>query len=150
MMKKITLIAASFLVLLPGIVKADEFSLYGVKMGMPKEEVNALWTFSEADGYQIPESVLLNVIPEFDHRNRLYRLNFTIPIPLLDQYPGPYVTTAFQKAFQELYSTADQVVSIRTGRGTADITLTQKPLLESYNEHVKAQMLIQLPILLRP
>jgi hypothetical protein len=117
---------------------------------MPKEEVNALWTFSEADGYQIPESVLLNVIPEFDHRNRLYRLNFTIPIPLLDQYPGPYVTTAFQKAFQELYSTADQVVSIRTGRGTADITLTQKPLLESYNEHVKAQMLIQLPILLRP
>jgi hypothetical protein len=150
MMKKITLIAASFLVLLPGIVKADEFSLYGVKMGMPKEEVNALWTFSEADGYQIPESVLLNVIPEFDHRNRLYRLNFTIPIPLLDQYPGPYVTTAFQKAFQELYSTADQVASIRTGRGTADITLTQKPLLESDNEHVKAQMLIQLPILLRP
>ncbi len=150
MMKKITLIAASLLVLLPGIVRGDEFSLYGVKMGMPKEEVNALWTFSEADGYQIPDSVLLNVIPEFDHRNRLYRLNFTIPIPLLDQYPGPYVTTAFQKAFQELYSTADQVVSIRTGRGTADITLTQKPLLESYNEHVKAQMLIQLPILLRP
>ena len=150
MMKKITLIAASLLLLLPGIVRGDEFSLYGVKMGMPKEEVNALWTFSEADGYQIPDSVLLNVIPEFDHRNRLYRLNFTIPIPLLDQYPGPYVTTAFQKAFQELYSTADQVVSIRTGRGTADITLTQKPLLESYNEHVKAQMLIQLPILLRP
>ena len=149
-MKKIILIAATFLVLLPGIVKGDEFSLYGVKMGMPKEEVSALWTYSEIDGYQIPDSVLRNVTTEFDHRNRLYRLNFTIPIPLLDQYPSPYVTTAFQKAFQELYSTADQVVSIRTGRGTADITLTNKTLLESYNEHVRAQMLIQLPILLRP
>ena len=149
-MKKMALLAVAFLVLLPGLVKADEFSLYGVKMGMPKEEIDTLWSVSGVDGYQILDSVILKLVPEFDHRNRLYRLNFTVPIPLLDQYPAPYVMTAFQKAIQELYGTTEQVVSIRTGRGAADITLTSKPLLESYNEHIRSQMLMQLPTLLKP
>jgi len=149
-MKKLIILAVAFLVLLPGFVKADEFSLYGVKMGMTKEKIDTLWAVSGVDEYQIPDSVLLKIVPEFDHRNRLYRLSFTAPIPLLDQYPAPYVMTIFQKAIQELYGTADHVISIRTGRGAADITLTSKSLLESYNEHIRSQMLILLPTLLKP
>ena len=41
-MKKIVLLAVTFLVLLPGLVKADGFSLYGVKMGMMETEVETL------------------------------------------------------------------------------------------------------------
>ena len=149
-MKKMAFLTSVLLILVSGVAKADEFSLYGVKMGMTKTEVETHWTLSEVDGYQIPNSVVLNLTPEFDHRDRLYRLSFTVPIPLLDQYPGPYVTTAFQKAVQERYGTPDQVVSIRSGRGAADITVTGKSLLESYNNHITVQMLMQLNLLLKP
>jgi hypothetical protein len=149
-MKKMALLAVAFMILLPGLAVAEEFSLFGVKMGMERTEVETHWNRLDNDQYLLEDSILLNLLPEFDHRDRLYRLNFTVPIPLLDQYPAPYVMTAFQKAVQELYGTDDQVVSIRTGRGAADITLTSKPLLESYNEHIRSQMLMQLPTILKP
>lgn len=149
-MKKLILFAAAIMFLMPNLAKADEFGLYGVKMGMPKEEVDTHWTYSKIEGYQIPDSVVLKLSPEFDHRNRLYRLSFSVPIPLMDQYPGANATTAFQRAVQDLYGTVDQAVSIRTGRGAADITVTSKPLLESYNKHIETQMRMNLQQLLKP
>lgn len=149
-MKKNFLVTISIFLLLPGGIRAEEFSLYGVKMGMLKEEIDTSWTLGEEGAYQIPDSLILNVGPEFDHRNRLYRLSFTVPIPLLDQYPSSYVATAFQRAVQELYGTADQIVSIRTGRGTADITITSKTLQDSYNDHIRTQILMQLPLIMNP
>jgi len=141
------LIFAVSLVSTPAL--ADDFSLFGVSMGMPRAEVETHWQKSGNGDYQIPDSLIFNILPEFDHRDRLYRISFSMPIPLLDQYPGAYVTTAFQKVVQEQFGKGDQSLSIRTGRGTADITLTDKPLLDSFNEHIQAQMLMQLPTILK-
>ncbi|MDF1525473.1 MAG: hypothetical protein RRA15_09235 [bacterium] len=149
-MKKMALLAVAFLVLLPGLVKADEFSLYGVKMGMARAEVETHWQKLDEDKYHIEDSILMNVMPEFDHMDRLYQLSFSIPIPLLDQHPGPYVTTTFQDLIQERWASDDQIVSLRTGRGNAGIMITSKHLQVEYTGHIRTQMELQLGILLKP
>jgi hypothetical protein len=140
-------LAASLAV--PTQALSQSFSLFGVTMGMEKAALENIWIKGEENSYQIPGSVLFKVIPEFDHRNQMYRLSFSTPIPLLDQYPGPYAATAFQQAVQEKWGSGEIVVSIRTGRGIADITLTSKPLLDGYNKHIKAQMEFQLQSILQ-
>jgi hypothetical protein len=135
---------------MPPDASGEGFSLFGVKMGMPQEEVDTVWQRLETGDYYIDGSVLINLVPEFDHRNRLYRLSFSAPIPLLDQHPGTYVTTAFQESVQELWASDDLAVSLRTGRGGADITLTSKSLQKGYANHVRAQMMIRLTDILRP
>lgn len=140
-------ITASFT--FPSLTMAEDFSLFGVTMGMEKSALENIWVKGEENSYQVPGSVLLKVIPEFDHRDRMYRLTFSTPIPLLDQYPGQYATTAFQQVVQERWGKGELVVSIRTGRGIADITLTSKPLQEEYNQHIKAQMEFQLRTILQ-
>jgi hypothetical protein len=140
-------IAASLTV--PTQAWAEKFSLFGVTMGMEKAALENIWIKGEENNYQVPGSVLFKVIPEFDHRNQMYRLSFSTPIPLLDQYPGPYAATAFQQAVQEKWGSGEIIISIRTGRGIADITLTSKPLQDEYNKHIKAQMEFQLQSILR-
>ena len=149
-MKKSLLIIICSLFLTTGIARAEEFSLYGVTMGMTREEINAHWQKLENGKYIIDGSVLMNITPEFDHRNRLYKLSFTIPIPLLDEHPVPYVTTSFQDLIQDRWASDDLITNIRTGRGVAGIMLTSKPLQTEYEEHIHKQMLLQLGVLLKP
>ncbi len=141
-------IAASLTV--PTQAWAEKFSLFGVTMGMTRGEVDNAWQKLETGEYYIDGSSLINLVPEFDHRDRLYRLSFSTPIPLLDQHPGAYVTTAFQESVQERWASDNLAVSLRTGRGSADVTLTSKPLQAEYSDHVRAQMKIRLIDLLKP
>ena len=149
-MKKIVLLAVTFLVLLPGLVKADGFSLYGVKMGMMETEVETHWKKLEANQYMVEGSMLLNILPVFDHRGRLYKVSFSMPVPLLDQYPSSYATSAFQELVQKRWDDPDLVVSLRTGRGTADLSLTSKSLDQEFSDHVRTQMQVHLSTLLKP
>ena len=149
-MKKITLLTAALMILLAGVAIADEFSLYGVKMGMAKTEIETHWNKLEENQYMIEGSILLNILPEFDHRDRLYKLRFSVPIPLLDQYPGTYATSAFQELAQKRWDDPDLIVSLRTGRGVADVSLTSRSLEKELADHVRAQMQIHLSTLLKP
>jgi hypothetical protein len=149
-MKKILLITISVLLLLPGMIRAEDFSIYGVSMGMTRADVDARWEKLENDKYHIKDSILMNVLPEFDHEDKLYRLSFSIPIPLLDQHPGTYVTTAFQDLVQERWAGDDQIVNLRTGRGKADIMITSRHLQTEYTNHIRTQIQLQLGILLKP
>ncbi|MDF1535195.1 MAG: hypothetical protein P1S46_01675 [bacterium] len=145
----LALIIATGMTITPD-ASAEGFSLFGVKMGMVQEAVNAAWQQLETGDYYIEGSALINLVPEFDHRNRLYRLSFSTPIPLLDQHPGTYVTTAFQESIQELWASDDLAVSLRTGRGSADISLTSKSLQKEYADHVRAQMKARITDIFRP
>ena len=82
----------AFAILLPTVSMAADFSLFGVKMGMPKEEISKTWTKLESGEYIIENSALFNIQTEFDHRERLYKLSFSAPVG--DQYPGHLVSTA--------------------------------------------------------
>jgi len=128
-----------FMILLPTASVAADFSLFGVKMGMTKEEINNTWTKLESGEYVIENSALFNIQPEFDHRNRLYKVIFSAPVG--DQYPGHLVTTALQKLVQDLWA-SDRTLSVgtRSGRGMVEITITSKKLLDDYVTHIKAQL----------
>ena len=149
-MKKIVLLTAAILILVSGMASAEEFSLYGVKMGMTETELETHWNKLDDNQYIIEGSTLLNILPEFDHRQRLYKLRFSTPIPLLDQYPGAYATSAFQELAQKRWEDPDLIVSLRTGRGIADISLTSRSLDQEFAEHVKVQMQVHLSTLLKP
>ncbi|UCG38832.1 MAG: hypothetical protein JSV00_00935, partial [bacterium] len=64
--------------------------------------------------------------------------------------PPGFVTTAFQEVLQEQWTVPDLVITTRTGRGAAEVMLVNKSLEKEYFQHVRAQMLIQLGILLKP
>ena len=129
----------TLLILMPAVSMGADFSLFGVKMGMSKEEVSKVWTILESGEYVIENSALFNIQPEFDHRDRLYKLTFSAPLG--DQYPGHLVSTALQKLVQELWS-VDRSLSVgtRSGRGMVEITITSKSLLDEYVTHIKAQL----------
>lgn len=149
-MKKILLSLVSSVLLISGNASASEFSLFGVAMGMKRAEVDTHWQPLQDGKYMIEGSLLLKIEPQFDHQDRLYRLNFSIPIPLLEQHPVPYVTTSFQDLIQERWAGEDTIINIRTGRGIGDVMLTSKSLQAEYTEHIRSQMLLQLGILLKP
>lgn len=126
-------------VLLPTASAAADFSLFGVKMGMSREEVDGAWTKLESGEYVIANSALFNIQPEFDHRDRLYKLAFSAPLG--EQYPGHLVSTALQKLVQDLWSSDNSLsVGTRSGRGMVEITVTSKKLLDDYIAHIKAQL----------
>lgn len=127
------------IILFPSISVAADFSLFGVKMGMPKEEVSKTWTKLESGEYIIENSALFNIQTEFDHRERLYKLSFSAPVG--DQYPGHLVSTALQKLVQDLWA-GDRTLSVstRSGRGMVEINITSKALLDEYVTHIKAQL----------
>jgi hypothetical protein len=149
-MKRVFLLTACFLILLPGAAMAQDFSLYGVSMGMPRAEISKLWKELENNQYYIEDSIFLNIIPEFDHNDQLYGLSFSVPIPLLDEHPGPFVTSAFQELIQEMWTSEDLVVSLRTGRGTTDVKVTNKRLQEKYKQHIRVQMQVQMGLIFKP
>lgn len=149
-MKRVFLAVTTICLLLYGTASAEDFSLYGVSMGMSRSEVETHWSRLEGDKYGIEGSLILDLLPMFDHRDRLYKVSFSVPVPLVDQYPGNYVTTAFQDTVQQRWSHPDLVLNLRTGRGIVDITLTSKPLEQEFMEHIRAQMQVHLSTLLKP
>ena len=140
----------SILFLFSGIAQAAQFSLYGVTLGMTRTEVDEKWKRLDENKYYVEESILLNINPVFDHEERLYQLGFSIPVPLLDQYPAPFVNTSLQELVQEMWAGPTTAVSVRIGRGTADITILDKTRQGNFITHINEQMSLQLSILLKP
>ena len=140
-----TLLLVFALTLPPSQAAAAEFSLFGGKMGMPRAELDKVWNRQDSGEYLIPGSNVFNVKTEFDHRDRLYILSFSVPIG--DQYPSGLMATAFQQLVQEMWGNDPNVsLGTRASRGVVDVTVSSKRLQEDYIEHIKAQ----LSILLRP
>jgi hypothetical protein len=149
-MKKIFLIAISVLLLLPGMIRAEDFSLYGVSMGMTREDVDSRWQKLEEGKYFIENSILLNINLEFDHEDKLFKLIFSLPVPLLDKYPASFVNTSFQDLVQKRWAAPTTAISVRVGRGVADITVLDKTRQDKFMKHISDQMKLQLSVLLKP
>lgn len=150
-MKRTALFTALFLfAIFITVARAADFSLQGARLGMPRAELDRVWQKLDNGGYAIDGSILMNLKPEFDHRDRLYRLTFAFPLPLQDQYPPAMVATAFQEQLTGMWQQDNITVTVRTGRGTAEVVVTDKALLQELTEHVKAQVQFQLGQILKP
>jgi hypothetical protein len=90
------LLGMLLIVMVPGTSWSEEFKLFGVKFGMTRQEFDQTWIKLESGKYSIQEAVLFDIVPDFDHQDRLYKLSFSVPIPLQDQYPQHFVASAFQ------------------------------------------------------
>ena len=112
-----------------------EFSLFGVQFGMTREEINKLWKVLDSGEYYIKDSALLNVKAEFDYRERLYELTFSVPLP--DKYPSSLVSTAYQSLVSKMWQQPEVVVNVRIGKGAAETTVTNKKLQKEYTEHIQ-------------
>jgi hypothetical protein len=139
------------LLAVPHTAFSDGFSLFGVKMGMNRAEVDKLWTRMETGEYLIKDSILYNVQPLFDYRDRVYSLSFSMPIPFLDQYPSNYVKSAMQNEIIKLWKTDQSImVGVRSGSSAVDVTITDKSLIEEFNNHINVQVQVQLSNVLKP
>ncbi|RMG96415.1 MAG: hypothetical protein D6708_02415 [Candidatus Dadabacteria bacterium] len=115
---------------------AAPFSLYGVRMGMTRDEVGKLWAPLESGQYYIKDSVLFEVVPSFDHEDRLYQVSFSVP--LVGEYPEHLTATAFQNLVTRLWGDDRAVsLSVRVGRGTGQVTVTHKARLEAFTRHIE-------------
>jgi hypothetical protein len=150
-MKKILLLTVSVIFLLPpGKVGAEEFSLYGVRMGMTRTEVEQLWVKLDDGKYYVEDSILLNIKLDFDHEEKLYKLSFSLPVPLLDKYPASFVNTSFQELVQEKWANPSRALTVRVGRGNADITVLDKDRQSAFMNYINELMRLQLSTILKP
>jgi hypothetical protein len=116
-----------------------EFSLFGVKMAMPREEVDKAWGKLPSGEYHIEDSVLFNIQTEFDFRDRLSKLSFSVPIT--DEYPSNLITTAYQRLIQDLWGDDSTIsLNVRGSRGVLEVTVTSRELMEEYIEHIKIRL----------
>ncbi|UCF30327.1 MAG: hypothetical protein JSV26_09710 [bacterium] len=137
-MRSVILSTALVILLAPAPSPAQEFSLFGVKMGMTREEIGQIWRLTEAGEYTIEGSAIFNIQPEFDHRDRLYKLSFSSPIG--EEYPGHLLQSALQRLVKELWGSDPAVsVSTRSSRGIMETTVTSQALTEEYITHIKLQ-----------
>lgn len=144
-MKKILLLILSIIFLLPGTTKAQEFSLYGGKLGMTKGELDQVWIPLDSGEYAIKEAPIIGILPEFDLSGRLYKLSFSVPLP--EEYPSQYASTALQKIIQDLWGKIPAVsLSTRTGRGDVTVTVVSKSLEEELIQSIT----VKLSTMLRP
>ena len=122
-----------------GTAQAANFSLYGVKMGMSKSEVDKLWTPLESGEYVVKDAPLFGLVPTFDFQYRLFKLSFMAPIE--KKYPSNLVTSAFQKVVQQMWGDDPTVsLSTRTGRGSIEVTVISKTLQEDLVNHIMVQI----------
>jgi hypothetical protein len=151
-MKKIVISSSLIiaLVLSPALSEAADFSLFGAKIGMPRAELDQIWQKLGSGDYAIDGSVLINVKPEFDHRDRMYKLTFTFPLSLQQEYPPHMVAAAFQEKIVALWGSATTTVTVRTGRGTAEVAILDKTLQNELTEHINAQVEFKLTEILQP
>ena len=151
MKRAILLLTCVFLFSLStAIAGTNEFSLFGARIGMSRVELDQIWHKQANDEYVIDNSILYKIRPEFDHRDRLYKLNFSFPLPLRDQYPAHMVSTAFQEKLSRLWDSESLAVTVRTGRGSAEVTVTDKALQKEFTDHINAQVEFQLTAILKP
>jgi len=134
-MKKALLTIVVLAMWFPVVCIGGEFSFFGVQFGMTREEVDKAWKRLDTGEYYIKDSVVLNVKADFDYRDRLFELTFSVPLP--DKYPAALVSTAYQSLVSKMWQQPELNVNVRIGRGAAETTVTNKKLQKEYAEHIQ-------------
>lgn len=134
-----SLLVLATLLCAAGPATAQEFSLYGVRLGMTRAEVKAVWQPLEGGEFHVRESALFQVKGDFDHQDRLYRVHFSMPVP--ETFPFELGATAYQNLVNERWgSNRDLQLGLRTGRGSVDATVTSKRLLDEYTQFIAREL----------
>ncbi len=145
MKKFIVALFLGLIILHPTAATCEQFSLFGVKMAMTREEVDAIWSKLPSGEYNIEGSVLFNIKVEFDFRDRLNKLSFSVPIT--GEHPSNLVATAYQRLMGELWGDDPTIsLSVRSGKGVLETTVSSKTLQDEYIEHI----MLQLKFLFKP
>jgi hypothetical protein len=122
-----------------------EFSLYGGRFGMTRAELGQVWQELESGEFYVKESPLFSVRPEFDYQDRMYRLEFSMPLG--DAHPFALAAAAYQRLVDKLWGKDPSLsVSVRTGRDAVTTTVVSRSLMEEYYGVIETQ----LSALLRP
>ncbi len=132
-MAKAVLTAAFALALLGTAAgaRAEEFSLYGVRFGMTKAEVEAKWVTIGEDTYAVTGTPVRQVAAKFDHNRQLYEVTFTMDVRLPE--PQSLVGTAFQDYVQAKWgSQRDLSVSTSVGTNAFSVTVLNTRMRDLY------------------
>jgi len=79
----------------PGSAEAEEFSFYGARFGMTREEVGTGWLLLGDGKYAVSSPAVTQIEPRFDHEGQLYQVSFSVILTADD--PSLLVSSAFQQ-----------------------------------------------------
>ena len=131
---------AAALFALPSRSGAEDFSFYGVRFGMTKEEIGEKWLALSEDFFTIPSPFIRDVVPRFDHEGKLYEVSFTIDLQMDD--PPVLVNRAFQELVESKWGKPVPEVDLQMtlSRGSSALRLTNRNLRDAYINHIKGKI----------
>lgn len=131
--------AAAALLLAAAAAHAQEFRLFGATFGMTRAELAKVWVPLEGNNYYIKDSAVFDLSAEFDHGDRLWQVNFSVPI---DEKHNPAVAaTAFQNVATRLWGgSPGLLLGVRTGKGSGGVTVTHKRMQAEYVQYIETQL----------
>lgn len=115
---------------------AEEFSFYGVRFGMTRAEMDALWLPLSGGVYALPVSSVRQVEPLFDHEGKLYSLSFLVDLP--PDYPANLVNRAFSDLVESKWGRVNPnlIVDLTISGGSSGITVTDQKMRDAYIDHI--------------
>ncbi len=119
--------------------RAEDFSLHGVRFGMTKAEVDAVWVPFGDGTYIVPQSPIQSLSASFDHQDRIYEVSFTLELKLTE--PTPLVAQAFQNVFQQRWgNNPDLTVNVSVGQNIYKVNVGNKRMREAYVKKIEEEI----------
>jgi hypothetical protein len=124
----------------PSQLQAEEFNFFGVRFGMSKAEVDALWLPLSEGTYALPTPAVRQVEPLFNHEGKLYSLSFLIDLP--PDYPPTLLNQAFSNLVESKWgrSEPDLSVNLVVSKNSRGLTVTHQKLRNAYIEHIAKEI----------
>jgi len=119
---------------------AEEFSFYGVRFGMTKEEVGAQWLLLSDGKYAVPSSAVGQVVPRFDYEGKLYAVSFSLELPA--DGPAMLIASAFQNIVESKWgrSEPDLETNLVMGPRGNSLTVVNRKMREAYISHLEGKL----------
>lgn len=117
-----------------------EFSFYGARFGMTRDEVGQKWLPLSGGVYAVSSPAIRQVKPSFDHEGHLYEFTFTVDLQFPDD-PATLVSIAFQEALNEKWKkNAGLIVNLSAGRDGSQVTIVHERLRNGYVHHLRGKL----------
>ena len=119
---------------------AEEFSLYGVRFGMTREEIGAHWLPLSEGKYAVPSAAVTQVVPRFDHDGKLYQVSFSVELP--PEEPPQLVGIAFKDLVESKWGGGTPGVEtslVLSPQGTS-VTVSHRGLRKAYIAHIREKI----------
>ena len=119
---------------------AEEFSFYGVRFGMTKEEVGAQWLLLSDGKYAVPSSSVRQVVPRFDYEGKLYEVSFAMELP--EDGPATLVSSALQSLVESKWGRSEpdlQTNLVIRPRGIS-LTVVNRKMRKAYIHHLEGKI----------